>query len=371
MANDRETIAVFFTHGVSLELWDKRGMFSREVRFYKDLAQQIGEVWFFTYGRNDARYRARLGTRIHLFPKRFPIPNLLYGLLLPFLYWKQVAQADLLRVHQMAGSIPAIIARWLFRKPLVVRCGYQWSIFLKRQNASAIKQWVVKLIEFASYQSADSIILATEEDADYVSTSYAIPKTKINIVPNYVDTNLFKPMDFEKEKNSVCFVGRLESQKNLVNLIRAAQGTESNLIFYGEGSLRDELQKLAHELGVYASFRGRISNEELPKALNACEIFILPSWHEGNPKALLEAMSCGLPVVGTNVEGISSIIRDNENGLLCETESNSIQSAIKKLSSDVNLRDKLGKSAREMIESGYSLQSAIEKEKRVLHKIGI
>lgn len=371
MANERKIIAVFFTHGVSLELWDKRGMFSREVRFYQELAREIGEVWFFTYGKHDARYQNQLGARIRLFPKCLPIPNLLYGLLLPFLYWKQIARADMLRIHQMAGSIPALIARSLFRKPLIVRCGYQWSIFLKRQNSSAIKQRIVKLIESTSYHCADSIVLATKEDADYVSTSYAIPKLKSNIIPNYVDTNLFKPIELEKEKNSVCFVGRLEAQKNLVNLIKAAQGTESNLIFYGEGSLRDELQRLARELGVCTSFRGRIQNDELPKALNACEIFILPSLHEGNPKALLEAMSCGLPVIGTNVEGINSIIRDNENGMLCGIEPDSIQSAIKRLSSDTNLRDALGKSARETIVAGYSLQSAIEKEKRVLYEIQI
>jgi glycosyltransferase involved in cell wall biosynthesis len=362
-------IAVFFTHGVSLELWDKRGMFSREVRFYQELAQQVGEVIFFTYGRNDKQYQEKLGARIHLFQKQLPIPNLLYGLLLPFLFWKQIAGVDMLRIHQMAGSIPALIAHWVFRKPLIVRCGYQWSTFLNLQNASRIKQWIVEWIERISYKTADAIIVTTQRDARQIEDRYEIPKQKINTISNFVDTDLFKPLMIEKEKNSVCFVGRLEPQKNLHSLVEAMKSVDARLVLYGEGSLRESLENSAREHGVDIEFRGRIANEMLPQALNACEIFILPSFHEGNPKVLLEAMACGLPVIGTRVEGIESIVEHNYNGLLCATDANSIQQTIVSLLNDPQNQIRLGKSARELILSACSLLKAIEREQNIMQAL--
>src|SRR3972149_402807 len=63
-------------------------------------------------------------------------------------------------------------------------------------------------------------------------------------------------------------------------------------------------------------FMGSISNEELPPVLNRYRFFALPSVREGMPKALIEAMACGLVCIGTDVEGINEIIRDGENGFL-------------------------------------------------------
>ncbi|MBI5794524.1 glycosyltransferase family 4 protein, partial [Candidatus Uhrbacteria bacterium] len=304
----KRTIAVFFTHGVSLELWDQRGMFSREVRFYEELAAHVGEVWFFTYGRNDSRYADRLGHYIRIFPKQLPVPNLLYGILLPFLYWRTLKHADIIRIHQVAGAIPALIAHVLLHKPLIVRAGFQWYSFARRQGASRLKLAVISLIERLAYTSAHAIIHTTRQDADFVADRYGVDASKLHIIPNWVDTDLFKPMDIKKVPKTICFVGRLEKQKNLHALVEAMQGLGARLIVYGEGSLRESLEQQARGLHVNVEFRGRIANENLPTALNACEIFILPSLYEGNPKVLLEAMACGLPVIGTNVEGIREII---------------------------------------------------------------
>lgn len=365
----KKTIAVFFTHGVSLELWDKRGMFSREVHFYQELASHVGEVWFFTYGAHDDRYREQLGLNIRVFPKRLPLPNLLYSFLLPLIYWKQIKHTDAIRIHQMAGAIPALIAHWISRKPLIVRCGYQWSTFLKHQQAPAIKQWMVNVIEKVTYDTATTIIVATHADAESVAWRYRIPPQKIHVIPNYVDTNLFKPLVIEKKPRSICFVGRLEPQKNLMNLVAAVQGTNAHLVFYGEGSLRDELEQHAQELNVRANFRGKIANDELPAALNACELFILPSLYEGNPKVLLEAMACGLPVIGTNVEGIRSIIEDGKNGILCEPSSESIREVIKRLMNDPVTQQRLGGSARQTILETVSLSNMVQTEGNLLHSM--
>lgn len=356
------TLAVFFTHGVSLELWEKRGLFSREVKFYEELAREVGEVWLFTYGEHDEQFLNRLGPNIRLFQKRCKCPPSHYALMLPFVYRKQLREADLIRIHQVAGAIPALLAHWLYRKPLIVRAGFQWYTFARRQGASRLKLWLISLVETLTYRSAQAIIHTTQQDADFVAKRYRMDSNKLNVIPNWVDTELFRPMTVEKQPKTICYVGRLEEQKNLLALVEAMHEVEAKLVLYGEGSQRKELEDAAHKHGVDVEFRGRIPNEKLPSALNACTIFILPSRYEGNPKVLLEAMACGLPVVGTNVEGIASIIEHEKTGLLCEPNSDSIRQAITRLLHDSDLRSQLGENARASILSSCSLQNAVQLE---------
>lgn len=355
-------IAVFFTHGVSLETWEQRGMLSRELRFYEELAREVGEVWFFTYGRDDARFASRLDPRIRIFLKTLPIPDLLYGLLLPFLYWRELSQVQMIRIHQVAGAIPALITHWLLRKPLIVRAGFQWHSFAERQHASRLKLWLISLIERLTYRSARVIIHTTQQDSDFVAKRYHIDTAKLHIIPNWVDTDLFKPMSVEKQPRTICFVGRLEEQKNLPALVMAMRGVDAKLVLFGEGSQHKRLQDMADENDVDVEFRGRIANEDLPAALNASTIFVLPSLYEGNPKVLLEAMACELPIIGTNVEGISSVIEHEKTALLCEPNSDSIRQALIRLLPDADLRSRLGTTAREAIIASCSLQQAVHKE---------
>ncbi|MBI5370024.1 glycosyltransferase family 4 protein [Candidatus Uhrbacteria bacterium] len=338
-------------------------MFSREVRFYEELAARVGEVWFFTYGRNDHRYVDRLRGHIKIFPKQFPVPNLLYGTLLPFVYWRTLKHADVIRIHQVAGAIPALLTHWFFRKPLIVRAGYQWSLFHKQKYSRYSKRLMIEWIEAWVYRAARIVIVTTRAAADYIVRRYQIPGQKVHVIPNYVDSEHFRPFtDIKKENDRVCFVGRLSPEKNLTNLIESLQGTNIHLVLYGDGPLRMTLEQQAQRLGVHASFRGNIPNEQLPEALNTCELFVLPSLHEGNPKALLEAMACGLPVIGTNVEGIASLIEDGKTGVLCETNSSSIRQAITSLLADPAQRAKLGMTAHEFIVGYASLERAIQTE---------
>ena len=109
-------------------------------------------------------------------------------------------------------------------------------------------------------------------------------------------------------------------------------------------------------------FLGNLPNSELPDILNQHEIFILLSFYEGMPKALLEAMACGLPVIGTDVDGIKEVIEHEENGILCETDPKSIKGAILGLMNNEKLKRKISMKARMTIEEKFSLNKLIERE---------
>lgn len=97
----------------------------------------------------------------------------------------------------------------------------------------------------------------------------------------------------------------------------------ASCIIGGEGPLRKELQKRIEELGLIDSIRliGRISDEELPFYYNSANLFVLPSFSEGNPTVMFESLGCGTPFVGTPVGGIPEVITSSEFGLLVQVDS--------------------------------------------------
>ena len=139
---------------------------------------------------------------------------------------------------------------------------------------------------------------------------------------------------------------------------------ETKLYLAGDGPLRGALEKQVQALGLKGRviFLGKLPNEQLPALLNKCEVFVLPSLYEGNPKALLEAMACGLPCLTSDIEGINEIIKHNENGLLAKPLKDEIKKALSLLLRDKFFAEQLGLQARETIEKGFALEQALEKE---------
>jgi len=272
----------------------------------------------------------------------------------------------------MEGSLIACIAKLIFGKKLVIRCGWEWfrtylSDYKIRTNKNPIK-YVIRyirmyLIEFFAYKIADGIILTNEYDIQFIVQKFGINKRKIKLIYNFIDTTLFKPLNKEKEEKSVLFIGRLTQEKNLFNLIKAFNGLDGfSLDLIGDGPLKHELEKYAKKLDANVNFLGIIANNKLPELINQHQIFVLPSFYEGNPKVLLEAMSCGAICLGSDVIGVNNIITNKKNGYLCETTSEGIREAILDISQNSDENKKISKNAREFILANCSIPSVTKKE---------
>lgn len=357
-------LALFFTTGVSLKTWEKIGNLNREIKPYKKLAKCFNEIYFFTYGeKDDLKYQNFLPENIKIFPNKWIPSSKIYSFLLPLFYRKELKKVNILKTNQMSGSWTAWLAKFLFGKKLIVRCGYQWRWFLEKSKAKKWKIRLVSLIERFIYKKADAIVVTSARAKKDIEQHYRISSSKVHIIPNYIDTDLFRPKEAKKEKGRICFVGRLSPEKNLFNLLKSMDGLDVKLVIFGSGGLEKKLKDKAKKVKrAKIEFRGNIPNNFLPEELNKCELFILPSLYEGNPKALLEAMACGLPVIGTNVEGIREVIKHKENGYLCETNVNSIKEAIKKVLDNKKLQEKIGKNARQTIVDNFSLEKMLKKE---------
>ncbi len=361
------TLGVFFTAGISVELWYRKGLFFREKLIYEKLLEQkiFDKIYWFTYGINDKDYKKYLpnGVKIIPMPKifNFNIGRIIYSILMPLLQRRYLKECHILKTNQMWGSWTAVISKILYKKPLVVRTGYTISLFSLKENKK-LKYFINRIIEKIAYKFADSAIVASRKDYRYVVKRYN-PK-EIGINPNYIDISLFKPLTIKKE-GDVVFVGRLSHQKNVFNLIKAFEDLNYTLDIYGDGELREKIEKLIKNLKLKnVKLKGVVPNSELPKILNQYKVFVLPSFYEGTPKALLEAMACGLACLGTNVEGIKEVIH-GKNGWLVGTDAHEIRKGVKILMENELLRKKLGRNARKTIEKKFSLEKVAEKEAKV------
>jgi len=358
-------LALFFTKGISLKTWDKIGNLEREIRPYNELADYFNRIYFFTYGdRSDLKYKNVLNKNIEILPKKWKIPSKLYCLILPLVYRKELKEVDFLKTNQMNGAIAAVLAKCFYKKNLIVRCGYEWLNFVENQRSNIWKRIIIHIIEKIIYRSSDKIILTSENDKKYVESKFDITSSKIKIIPNYIDTELFRPMIVKKEEKRICIVCRLVEQKNLFNLIKAISSLSVKLVIFGEGSLKKSLEDYSKKQKVNVEFKGNILNQKLPEEINKSNLFILPSFYEGCPKVLLEAMSCGLPCIGTDVEGIREIIKHKDNGYLCETDATSIKKAILDVLNNKELKERLSKNARKTIVNNYSLENILKEEEK-------
>jgi glycosyltransferase involved in cell wall biosynthesis len=356
-------IAVFLSYGVGVEDWERTGLKSRREKIYEGYLRKVLEIFLITYDKEKREFLG--GEKVKVLFNFKKLHPLWYSILSPYLHRTYLKEANAFTTTQMNGVWTALIAKFFLRKPLVVRYGFSLSQF--KRNRGLLKYWLAKLLEIVAYKLSDKIIVTTPYYKETVSRY--VPSSKVVIVPNGVDTNLFKPLNLKKEPQSLIFVGRLNKQKNLKTLIQALAGTDYKLYVVGTGELKQELEELAERLKVQTKFLGTIPNDQLPLVLNRCEIFVFPSLYEGHPKALIEAMACGLPVIASNVEGNREIIENGENGLLCEPTTSGIKNCLKRLEEEEGLKILLGSNARKKVESNFSLNKQLEGELKVIFSV--
>jgi len=354
-----KSLALFFTYRISLERWNKAGLLDREIRLYNELARYFKKIYFITYGNEKEReYNHLLADNIEVLFNKWKLSNLIYSFLAPFLFKKILKKVDILKTNQLLGSWTAVIAKKLFKKPLIVRQGYQLSLFVKQEFPKRI---LARKIEKFAYRNANFVITTT--DKNFISKNYSIDKSKIRLIYNYIDTEIFKPLPINKNLKRLVFIGRFIKRKNILALIETMKNLNAELVLIGGGALKQKIEKkIKNEKIKNVKLLGIIPNKQIPLELNKSQIFVIPSFFEGNPKVLLEAMACGLAVIGTKVKGIEEIIIHKENGYLCEISSKSIRKAIIELIKNPKLAKKIGKNARKYILENCSLESIIKKE---------
>lgn len=363
-------LVLFFTRGVSLRTWAMVGMLEREIAIYRRLLDQGFQVTFLTYGdRTDLDYAKTLGN-IRILCNQESLPLEHYEKVVLTLHGDILRTAHAFKTNQTYGSELALLAAKHLKKPLIARCGYLWSWNAEREYGKDAP-WTqeARRVEDKVFPAAQRVVVTTEAMRQTIIDRLPTIAKRVVVIPNYVDTDCFRPLLCPEEPNTILFVGRIAPEKNLESLLRAIESLPVTLILIGEGRLRSELQSRFAFLDKRVTWEGNVPNSQLPTFMNRASICVLPSFYEGHPKVILEAMACQKAVLGSDAPGIKELIRHGETGWLCGTDSLSIRSALEELLKRPALRSALGARAREFVSETYSLDRVMEQEVSLLAEV--
>ena len=213
-----------------------------------------------------------------------------------------------------------------------------------------------------------------------------IEEEKLEVIPNGVNVEDFNVSEEEVERVrkkyglegvTVMFAGTVTPRKGVFELVRAAEVLKcEDVLFLIVGNLnldREYSQKVmeyAKSKGVNAKFTGFVPYGDLKALYSACDIFVLPSFEEGQGVVLLEAMASGKPLIGSNVGGIPMQIRDGWNGFLVEPKNEKqLADKIKYLVDNEEERVKMGENSRKLAKEDFDWRKISKRYLKVYEEI--
>lgn len=278
-------------------------------------------------------YVAELSPLVRLVDLRIPIWRLVKGTP-AFRRYLQDANPDaVLAALPIANGIAGWACRlsdWRPRLVISERNASSSMVGEFTHQPGGLRPRLFSLLVRPSYRFADAVIAVSDEVAARVRAVPGVRPERVHVVHNpswspEIEKRATEPVDHpwlgEADPPAILAVGRLDRQKDFETLLRAfallSEGREARLIILGEGPLRRDLDSLIRQLGLEekVSMPGFVEN---PFAFMArASVFAMSSRHEGFPNVLVEAMSCGTPVVSTDCpSGPADILEDGRYGPL-------------------------------------------------------
>lgn len=249
---------------------------------------------------------------------------------------------------------------FLFRKKLVIHM--HGGVYLTQKNPPLLLNWILKKI----LKKDVPIVVLSEREKECLSQRYDCKN--IRVLPNCVaEVDGVKDNRQDRSVLNILFLGRIAKDKGIQYILESAKqlvetGYDFKLHFAGEEEFKDEfIPVLKRELGRNFYYHGIVSGESKDSLLREMDIFLLPSFYEGLPMALLETMSYGIIPVVTNVGSIGSVINDGENGLFIKDhDTQSIFKVIEGLITDSSKRGELSEKAIQTIRDKFNAKHYID-----------
>jgi glycosyltransferase involved in cell wall biosynthesis len=215
------------------------------------------------------------------------------------------------------------------------------------------------VLEAACVRLADAVYSSSVCSADWVARHYGVPRTAIRVLHAGVDVQAFSPRDRPKApRPTVVFAGKLVPNKGILELVAAVAAlareiptVRLTLIGRCEPSMAERLSGIAVRAGAgdLLEFAGFVAREDLPEHLSRAHVFAMPSHYEPGPGLVyLEAMACGLPVIGCAGAGAAEVIQHGVTGfLVAPRDVGAVASALRAILGDDARREAMGRAARQ------------------------
>ncbi len=219
----------------------------------------------------------------------------------------------------------------------------------------------------------DAFVAISRKHREYLVNEAHLPASKITVIENGVDLELFQPgppsglLGLRSERPRVGLVAVLRPEKDVTTWLHTIRllvdrGVEAEYLVVGDGPERRQLERLARELGIAHAVRFVGMQQDMPAVYRDLDICVLTSRGEVLPCTLMEAMACGKPVVATRVGAVEDLVSHGQTGLLAEPGNvEQLADAVARLVTDTTTREAMGQAARRHIEQNFGLDRMVQK----------
>lgn len=277
-----------------------------------------------------------------------------------------------------------LLARLLGKKVILFKGGFaldELSLMVQSMNCPAnskslmttVSYTIARLIRRISYVAFNKIVLVSSnlnKDPDLQKFENKLEVARLFPGPRFYE-DFYVKKKLEERDTIIGYIGRLERIKGIKELVKAipivvSHNKDIQFLIIGDGDLRTEITlELSKYTDKNVNVIGNVPRSEIPDFLNKLKLVILPSFYEGLPTILLEAMACGSPVLATNVGAVPDIIFNEKTGFLLESNSpECIANSILKILKDPKIYD-ISKNARVYVTQRYDYASTISSWKNI------
>ena len=360
-------VVIFFTYDYSLKIWSDTGILDRELIYYKKMLDKDNDlqITFVTYGDDDDLNLAVNLEKIQVIPvysivnkSKSKIINFIKSLYIPFSLKNKIKDVDVIKQYQLQGAWISIIYKYLVKKPLIVRTGYDMYSFSIKERKNILKRYLYRSLTNLSLKKCDLYTVSSQSDHKFLCKNFKFDASKLLIRPNWILEVKDYPIK-NRPKNKILSIGRLEKQKNFFNLIKSFAGSSFEIDIYGEGSEKERLQNLVKESNVKVNFKGMVEYSYLQTVYKDYAFYVSASKYEGNPKTILEAQNSGCIVIVLNEQNSKDIIDTNIDGIIVN-DVEEIQKEIKTLIHDSERMNKLSKNAVKRVKENNEIKLLID-----------
>ena len=290
--------------------------------------------------------------------KNNKILRYLYSLKIPFVLRSYGKDINIIQQHQLFGSWVTIILKFIWKKPLFVRTGYDMYEFAIKENKKFYIKNLYKYLTKLALSFGDIYSVTSKSDARFLNEKFNINTNNIKIRPNWVKEQKVKKFNTRYSDKILC-VGRLVNQKNYSFLFNELKdgNKKFKIDIVGTGPLKNDLELLAKENKIEVNFIGQLPNKDLIELYQEYKYFISSSLYEGNPKSLLEALNSGCVTLVSDIDNHREIINHKKNGFLFNFEKDSLKLLLEQIASDSKFLDNISNNAFSDIRTSNSIKS--------------
>ena len=299
---------------------------------------------------------------------------------------------DIVHVHTPAASVLGRIAAKLVGVPLIIYTAH--GFYFHEGMSRAKYNIILKIEKYLAKYFTDFIFTQSEEDRKTALENHFIDENKILTIGNGVDTQgSFNPLNMEKDKidkiykefnierdsKIITFVGRLVKEKGVIDLLEAFNNinlnneTKIKLLIVGDIEQSERDRDTVKELKKYEDnpnviFAGH--REDINSVLYITDVFCLPSYREGMPRSIIEAMAMECAVIATDIRGSKEEVVDGKTGFLVPVNSiNILSDKIKELVEDEKLLKKMKNAGRRRAEKLFNEKEIVKKQLEIFSKL--